>query len=219
MLGTTKVTYTPSGGGEATQYVDGTVLFCNTKQIDVIATVVGVPLKLITGEITPNYPFSGALKNLYIGEGSKDTRITTYKSLEEAQKACAPDKDCIGVTQEVGGVEYSTRKGSLSPSPTKEISWAKTNGDVYTIFDKTYIGEGSKDTRITTYKSLEEAQKKCAPDKDCIGVTQEVGGTPVEYSTRKGSLSPSPTKEISWIKTFSVPWSIIVNERDWTISK
>ena len=56
MLGKTTVTYTPSGGGTAIQYVDGTDLFCNTKQIDVIATAVGVPFKLITGEITPNPP-------------------------------------------------------------------------------------------------------------------------------------------------------------------
>jgi hypothetical protein len=63
--GTNKVTYTPSGGGPATEYRDQTLLICKTEQIDVIAnTQLLGNLKLITREFTPT---SGPLKDIYIG--------------------------------------------------------------------------------------------------------------------------------------------------------
>ena len=112
----------------------GSDLVCNTNQIDVIAdTQVLGKITLIKGELTPNLPYSEPVKNTYIADGigsvSADGRLNggvRYTTLEDAQRTCSPDAACAGVTKEtdnLGG--FTTRKGYLNPSPTKEISWAK----------------------------------------------------------------------------------------------
>jgi hypothetical protein len=132
--------YTPAGRSKVYQYVvrDQEVFFCKTKQIDVIADtkIPGVEkLKLITDELTPNYPYSGPLKNLYIGKDNQDTRIGYFETLEEAQIKCAPNKDCTGVTHETIKNKFTTRTGSLLPSNSKETSWVKTG---ITMTDSTW---------------------------------------------------------------------------------
>ena len=130
MLGKTIVTYTPSGG-KASQYVDGTDLFCNTKQIDVIATAVGVPLKLITGEITPNAPYSGPLKGTVIyGYTDEGNETFSFRTLEEAQAKCSTNAKCVGVEFESNNKRYTTRKGGAMPleiskAGNKEFAFAK----------------------------------------------------------------------------------------------
>lgn len=89
------------------------------------------PIKLITGELTPNLRYSGPVKDTYIlgytADGGKK-----YNTLGDAQKACSLDPACGGVTQEpYNSGTFTTRrddpavKTSLNPSPSKEISWAK----------------------------------------------------------------------------------------------
>jgi hypothetical protein len=125
--GTNKATIT---GG---LLIDG-VTTCNTKQINVIAdTQVLGKITLISGEITSNLPFSGPVKNTYMAVGlgtvSSDGRLDGGKrfvTLEDAQTQCSLDEACTGVTKEVDNLSgFTKRKGSLNPSFTKEISWAK----------------------------------------------------------------------------------------------
>ena len=182
--------------------------------------------ELIKGELTPNYPYSGPLKNLFIGKSLDQVlnRITSFNTLEEAQMSCVRDVDCNGVTQEFVG-RYSTRKGTLLSSPSNDISWIKTDitekdskGEVYTKFFNTYE-EGDKDMSIETFQTLDDALANCFPDEACIGVTQNYDDN--KYKTRRGSRLPTTklVKETSYTKGISVPWSIIVNRFDWTISK
>jgi hypothetical protein len=135
---TKKVTYTPSGG-QAQEYVDGTDLFCKTKQIDVIATAVGVQLKLITGEITPNAPYSGPLKGSVIYDLTGVDNNSRFRTLEDAQAQCSAKTECAGVEFETNvngydfdtiGGPYSTRKGRgdiklVKSSLTTESAFAK----------------------------------------------------------------------------------------------
>jgi len=134
---TKKVTYTPSGG-QAKEYVDGTDLFCKTKQIDVIATAVGLQLKLITGEITPNAPYSGPLKGSVIYDLTGVDNNSRFRTLEDAQAKCSAETECAGVEFENDGVNdfdsfggpYSTRKGRgdiklVKSSLTTESAFAK----------------------------------------------------------------------------------------------
>lgn len=130
MLGTNKVTYTPSGGGKATQYVDGTVLFCNTKQIDVIASTPFGELSLIKDELTPNIPYSGPLKETVLYDYTSGQ--SRFNTLEEAQAQCSTDPECTGIEQEFADQfkqqPYSTRKGkklSKSAASYEEFAFAK----------------------------------------------------------------------------------------------
>jgi len=126
---------TITSDGSKTDYVPGSKLACKTKSIDVIADTqlqligTGGKITLISGEITPNLPYSEPVKNTYIaerldGERLEETRFTT---LEEAQTSCSKDAACTGVTKEIGTrlPEFTKRKGYLKPSPGEEISWVK----------------------------------------------------------------------------------------------
>ncbi len=92
------------------------------------------PITLISGELTPNVPYGGPVKNTYIAGLNPATPSNTgrldggkrFTSLEEAQKQCSTNTACTGVTKETDNLSgFTTREGNLQPFNNEQISWAK----------------------------------------------------------------------------------------------
>lgn len=83
----------------------------------------------VDGERDAACAFSKAQPNTYLADCASDCRA--FGSLSEAEKACAADQGCGGVTASAAGKSFELRAGvQPQPSPANETSWYITNAAV-----------------------------------------------------------------------------------------
>ena len=111
------------------------------------ATAPGVKFKLITGEITPNAPYSGPLKGSVIYDLTGVDSNSRFRTLEDAQAKCSAETECAGVEFEtnVNGFDFDSMGGPYSTRKGRDIKLDKSSLTTESAFAK--IGKpGSVDS-------------------------------------------------------------------------